>query len=134
MKMNKKGFTLIEMLIVIAIIAILVAIVVPAVSNSTLKAKAAADAANLRSVQAEAQIGVLNANLELPASGTTVDVKSYAPSAANSKCKTNSGWQLSLTLDSTGTVTAKYDNYGIEAFSLVADGTDKNGVDVAGNG
>ena len=34
-KMNKKGFTLIEMLVVIAIIAVLVAIIVPTVSNST---------------------------------------------------------------------------------------------------
>ena len=58
-KMNKKGFTLIEMLAVIAIIAVLVAIIVPAVSNSTKKAQAAADAANLRSIQAEAAIDYL---------------------------------------------------------------------------
>ena len=37
-KMNKKGFTLIEMLAVIAIIAVLVAIIVPAVGSSTTKA------------------------------------------------------------------------------------------------
>ena len=49
MKMNKKGFTLIEMLVVIAIIAVLVAIVIPVVGNSTEKAKEAADAANIRS-------------------------------------------------------------------------------------
>ena len=49
MKMNKKGFTLIEMLVVIAIIAILVAIVVPTVSTATEKAKEAKDAANIRS-------------------------------------------------------------------------------------
>ena len=47
-----KGFTLIEMLIVIAIIAILVAIIIPIVSGITGKAKATADAANLRSVMA----------------------------------------------------------------------------------
>lgn len=52
-KMNKKGFTLIEMLVVIAIIAILVSIVIPVVGNSTEKAKEAADAANLRSAIAE---------------------------------------------------------------------------------
>ena len=52
--MNKKGFTLIEMLVVIAIIAVLVAIVIPTVSNSTTKAGAAANAANLRSLLAEA--------------------------------------------------------------------------------
>ena len=52
---KKKGFTLIEMLVVIAIIAILVAVVVPAVSNGSKRAKAATDAANLRVV-----LGMLN--------------------------------------------------------------------------
>ena len=47
---HRKGFTLIEMLVVIAIIAILVAIIIPTVSNATVKAKAATDAANLRSM------------------------------------------------------------------------------------
>ena len=50
---NRKGFTLIEMLIVIAIIAILVAIIVPTVGKATSKAKAAADAANLRTIQGQ---------------------------------------------------------------------------------
>ena len=57
---SKKGFTLIEMLVVIAIIAILVAVIVPAVTTSTTKAKAATDAANLRSIQAEAAIKYLS--------------------------------------------------------------------------
>lgn len=52
-KMNKKGFTLIEMLVVIAIIAVLVSIVIPVVGNATEKAKEAADAANIRAAIAE---------------------------------------------------------------------------------
>lgn len=59
---NKKGFTLIEMLVVIAIIAILVSIVVPAISSSTQQAKAATDAANLRSVLGLLNIHVVNGN------------------------------------------------------------------------
>lgn len=59
-KMNKKGFTLIEMLVVIAIIAILVAIVIPTVSNATEKAKQATDVANVRSLVAQYQIELLN--------------------------------------------------------------------------
>ena len=51
--MNKKGFTLIEMLVVIAIIAVLVSIVIPTVSSATEKAKEAADVANIRSYIAE---------------------------------------------------------------------------------
>lgn len=60
MHTNKKGFTLIEMLVVIAIIAVLVAVVIPVVGNSTTKAKAATDAANLRAVYAELNVHVLN--------------------------------------------------------------------------
>lgn len=68
-KLNKKGFTLIEMLVVIAIIAILVAIVVPVVSNATEKAKESADAANIRSIAAEMQINYLTA--DTPAADST---------------------------------------------------------------
>lgn len=50
---NRKGFTLIEMLVVIAIIAVLVAIIIPTVSSATTKATAAANAANLRALKAE---------------------------------------------------------------------------------
>lgn len=46
----KKGFTLIEMLVVIAIIAILVSIVIPVVSQSTNRSASAVNAANLRAV------------------------------------------------------------------------------------
>lgn len=58
-KMNKKGFTLIEMLVVIAIIAVLVSIIIPTVMNSTNKANAAATAANLRSLKAEITTSIL---------------------------------------------------------------------------
>lgn len=51
--MNRKGFTLIEMMIVIAIIAVLVAVIVPTVTGSTDKAAAATNAANLRGVEGE---------------------------------------------------------------------------------
>lgn len=60
MRNIKKGFTLIEMLAVIAIIAVLVAIIVPAIGSSTDKAKAATDAANLRSVLSLLNIHVVN--------------------------------------------------------------------------
>ena len=55
---KKKGFTLIEMLVVIAIVSILVAIVIPGVSNASKRARAATDAANLRVV-----LGLLNVDV-----------------------------------------------------------------------
>ena len=53
---NKKGFTLMEMLIVVAIIAILVAIAIPTFSGALNKARASTDLANIRSGYASAQI------------------------------------------------------------------------------
>ena len=52
-KNNNKGFTLMEMLIVVAIIAVLVAIAIPVFTNSLEKAREATDAANIRSAYAE---------------------------------------------------------------------------------
>ena len=48
-KLNTKGFTLAELLIVVAIIAVLVAIAIPVFSNQLERAKIAADEANVRS-------------------------------------------------------------------------------------
>ena len=53
---NKKGFTLMEMLIVVAIIVVLVAIAIPTFTSSLNKAKAGVDLANIRSGYANAQI------------------------------------------------------------------------------
>ena len=53
-KMNKKGFTLAELLIVVAIIAVLVAIAIPVFSAQLEKARIRTDMANLRSAYGEA--------------------------------------------------------------------------------
>lgn len=52
---NKKGFTLMEMLIVVAIIAVLVAIAIPVFNGALTKSKEAADVANIRALYAEWQ-------------------------------------------------------------------------------
>ena len=56
---NKKGFTLMEMLIVVAIIAVLVAIAIPTFAGQLEKANQAADAANIRAAYAEAALKAL---------------------------------------------------------------------------
>lgn len=58
-KLNKKGFTLAELLIVIAIIAILVAIAIPVFSSQLNSAKDAVIDANMRSAMSMAQVKYL---------------------------------------------------------------------------
>ena len=53
MKKNNKGFTLAELLIVVAIIAVLVAIAIPVFTTQLEKSKIATDKANVRSWYAE---------------------------------------------------------------------------------
>ena len=53
MKKNRKGFTLAELLIVVAIIAVLVAIAIPIFTNQLEKSREATDLANVRSAYAE---------------------------------------------------------------------------------
>ena len=113
--MNKKGFTLIEMLVVIAIIAVLVAIIIPVVGNSTGKAQAATDAANLRSAQAALTIAVLNGGVEADDNGTPAEYKTLTGSDAP-ECKSSSD-AFNYTISSTGTVTVKFGENGIAHFA-----------------
>lgn len=71
LKKNEKGFTLMEMLIVVAIIAVLVAIAIPTFTSSLDKAKGATDAANIRAGYASMMLQVLEGDLN----GNTATIK-----------------------------------------------------------
>lgn len=64
-KLNKKGFTLIELIVVIAILAILAAILIPAITGYIARATNAKEQANCRSLYAETSMELmLNSNVE----------------------------------------------------------------------
>lgn len=116
-KMNKKGFTLIEMLVVIAIIAILVAIIIPTVLQSSAKAKAGTDAANLRSVIAEAYINVMSDSGFVAPTGSTKKTLTSLEAAAGTsgtgyysevECKTDPDATLVVEIDSNNNVDAYF--------------------------
>ena len=134
---NKKGFTLIEMLVVIAIIAVLVAIIIPVVSSATDKAAAATNAANLRSIKAEATTDLLNGASDdtgyvkfTPGTGSTAPT--FAPregAPVSKKCGACAADQaVVITYDADKKVPVPtYGGYTIEEFAAIAE----NGGDLA---
>lgn len=97
MKKNKKGFTLAELLIVVAIIAVLVAISIPVFTAQLEKAKLATDTSNVRAAYAELVASALGngATPEI----TTGSLQSHLPAAS-----VNNG--TTITIDSaSGTIT-----------------------------
>ena len=58
-KVNEKGFTLAELLIVVAVIAVLVAVAIPTFSDQLEKARQSTDVANLRDAYAVARLAEL---------------------------------------------------------------------------
>ncbi len=71
---NKKGFTLAELLVVVAIVAVLVAIAIPIFTMAQEKSAEAVDLANIRSAYAEITVKYLenssSATISVPAKQT----------------------------------------------------------------
>ena len=93
-KKDQKGFTLAELLIVVAIIAVLVAISIPIFTSQLEKSRESVDAANLRSAYAECSAEILTVD----SSKTKIVYKQVDPK------QTTSGWVAKP--DQIGTVKA----------------------------
>ena len=65
-KLNKKGFTLAELLVVVAIIGVLVAVSIPIFTSQLEKSRDATDAANVRAAIAQASADYLTSDKATP--------------------------------------------------------------------
>ena len=82
-KSNNKGFTLAELLVVVAIIAVLVAIFIPIFTNQLEKSREATDVADARDFYAEIATALVSG--ELNAEHTTIQVGSAKYATATYK-------------------------------------------------
>ena len=105
MKMNKKGFTLAELLIVIAIIAILIAIAIPVFTSQLRAARLATDHANIRSAYAWAQsanlMGKADTNGDGTIDSTDTDTTVYFGRDGKIAASVASKYTLQVTADAT---------------------------------
>ena len=83
MKNNRKGFTLAELLIVVAIIAVLVAIAIPVFTSQLERSREATDLSNIRAAYAEAVADYLADGATTAKTATVSSVK-----------QTVSGWTI----------------------------------------
>lgn len=83
---SKKGFTLAELLIVVAILGVLIAVAIPVFTSSLEKAKKAVDDANFRSAQAVASSLTLLGELNVEGVGT-ITSEDLIKKAAGTKSK-----------------------------------------------
>ncbi len=90
-KQNKKGFTLAELLIVVAIIAVLTAIAIPLFVGALDRAQDTRDKANIRAVRGAATVYLLE--------------KSGDEKVWTSGAKTN-GWDVTAEISSSGEIIA----------------------------
>ena len=90
---SKKGFTLIEMLIVVGIIGILVAVSIPMVNSSLEKARVATDLANERSAKSAALVIYMTGDIKSSEAGAVAGEASAEKIVLNGKPTAASGYK-----------------------------------------
>lgn len=83
-KLNKKGFTLIELIVVIGILAVLAVILIPSISNYIGEAREARNTANARAIYSEVTAAVAMGTNPAPTSPVVKNGVSCSFGIANS--------------------------------------------------
>ena len=116
MKKNNKGFTLAELLIVVAIIAVLVAIAIPVFTTQLEKSRESTDQANVRSAYAQVMTDIL-----------TWDGSGAVPTVTVNAQQTQPSWQCAGG-DASVTIAGGIEGAGIEIIAKVKPATWTVGV------
>ncbi len=106
MKKNNRGFTLAELLIVVAIIAVLVAIAIPVFTNQLEKSREATDASNIRAAYAEIAASALT-DPDTPQTATINKKQTVADWQSASSMKDIAGVDITK-INSTDATTVSY--------------------------
>ena len=115
LRKNEKGFTLAELLIVVAIIGVLVAISIPIFTSQLEKAREATDLANIRAAYAEASVKALEGDNATAQTYTATTVKAQSTGTWVTDISDITWGTLPTTVDNTKTFTVTID--------VAADGT-----------
>ncbi len=119
---NKEGFTLAELLIVVAVIAILVAISIPVFSSQLEKAREAVDAANIRAAYAECMTSII-------AEGDDADLSEIKVKLKQTKEKWQNEFDFPENLEATATTPVEPAKDGEVSFNYdPADGKLKTSI------
>lgn len=90
-KNNKKGFTLVELVIVVAVMAILVAIAIPTVGSVTQKAQTAVNESNANTIESMIKLAAADAANKAADGKVTIDAALIKTALTDAKLGIESG-------------------------------------------
>ncbi len=111
---NKKGFTLVELIIVLAILGIIAAIAVPKFKNIQESSKRKADVVTARMIAKATELAVAEDKIELPDSGTdtvtlsTLSTEGYLDTSSITP-QSDTDAEFTVSVDSDGKIKVELD-------------------------